>query len=250
MKRRHAATAFLGLFMLMALGFCVCCEQGARVARGAESSSEQPVPARAQPPSGYSGAPVWKPATDRDTFLYNLSLAAIERTRHEVEYDPAYMVLDYPGGDVPDNKGVCADVVVRAYRALGIDLQVDVHQDMKANFSRYPNRWGLKRPDKNIDHRRVLNLMTLFSRKGTVLPVTDNPADYLPGHIVSWDLNGKGLTHIGIVTHVRGSGGRFKIVHNIGRGPHLEDVLFDWKIIGHHTYFGDKKFNAEGKRIP
>jgi hypothetical protein len=228
------------------------CARSARAVRNPAAAST-PADAAAQPAA--HGAPAqamteWKPATDRDQFFYDLSLAALERTRHAVTYDPAYVTLDYPGGDVPDNTGACADVVVRAYRALNIDLQVDVHEDMKANFKLYSKRWGLKRPDKNIDHRRVLNLMTLFSRKGKKLPITDNPADYQPGHIVSWDLNGKGLTHIGIVTHIRSTDGkRFLLVHNIGRGPRLEDVLFDWKIIGHHTYFGARKFDAEGNSI-
>lgn len=246
-KPVRADAVRMGALLLLVCAACVCCAPVSRMGRGAARAAT----AGGQPPAPHQPQPSdWTPATDRDKFFYDLSQAAIEQTRHAVEYDPAYVVLDYPGGDVPPGKGVCADVVVRAYRALGIDLQVDVHVDMKSNFSRYPKRWGLSRPDKNIDHRRVLNLMTLFSRKGNSLPITDNPADYLPGHIVSWDLNGKGLTHIGVVTHVRAPGGRFKIVHNIGRGPQLEDVLFDWKIIGHHTYFGDKKFDAAGKRIP
>lgn len=243
----------VALAVCLVFTLCISCARSARAVRDSASSAA-PGGAADQPAAHGATAPAvpeWKPATDREAFLYDLSLAALERTRHTVTYDPAYVTLAYPGGDVPDNTGVCADVVVRAFRALDIDLQVDVHEDMKANFSRYSKRWGLKKPDKNIDHRRVLNLMTLFTRKGAELPITDNPGDYQPGHIVSWDLNGKGLTHIGIVTHIRSTDGkRFLIVHNIGRGPRLEDVLFDWKIIGHHTYFGNRRFDAAGNSLP
>lgn len=136
----------------------------------------------------------------------------------------------------PEGKGVCTDVVIRAYRILGIDLQQEVHEDMKANFSLYPKTWGLKQPDKNIDHRRVPNLMMYFSRKGEELSKTLNPSDYLAGDIVCWDLGG-GITHIGIVVNKRSSDGkRNSIVHNIGAGQVLADCLFDFVIIGHYRY--------------
>jgi uncharacterized protein YijF (DUF1287 family) len=166
-----------------------------------------------------------------------LAAAALERTRHAVRYDPAYRALAYPGGDVPDDRGVCTDVVIRAYRALGIDLQVDVHEEMGAAWDAFPDRWGLKRPDPNIDHRRVLNLEVLFARRGRVLPVTRNSADYAPGDLVTWRLGGR-LPHIGIVTGRRSTTGRPLVVHNVGWGPRLDDVLFAYPLTGHYRYRG------------
>jgi uncharacterized protein YijF (DUF1287 family) len=178
-------------------------------------------------------------ADPNEQFLKKLSAAAIERTHHVVRYDPGYMTIAYPGGDVPPETGVCTDEIVRAYRALGIDLQKEVHEDMRANFSAYPSKtiWRLDHPDPNIDHRRVPNLMVFFHRKGEVLPMSNRAADYHPGDLVTWDL-GHGLTHIGMVVDSRAASGRFMVVHNIGQGPRLEDVLFDWKITGHYRYFG------------
>lgn len=175
-------------------------------------------------------------AFGQEDFYKRLSDAAIELTKQQVRYDPAYVSIPYPGGDVPADKGVCTDVVIRAYRKLGIDLQKEVHLDMKANFSLYPKKWGLKRTDTNIDHRRVPNLMTFFSRKGKELPKTQNAEDYKPGDIVCWMLPGE-LTHIGIVVDkkVRGTN-RYAIVHNIGGGQVMEDCLFRFKIIGHYRY--------------
>ena len=172
---------------------------------------------------------------ERD-FYARLSDAALELTQDVVVYDPAYFRIGYPGGDVPANKGVCTDVVIRAYRKLGRDLQKEVHEDMKADFAKYPNNWGLKRPDTNIDHRRVPNLMVFFSRHGQKLPVTDNAADYLPGDVVCWMLSG-GATHIGIVVDRKSlTSNRNKVVHNIGAGQVVEDCLFEYKIIGHYRY--------------
>ncbi|MCX7550123.1 DUF1287 domain-containing protein [Xanthomarina sp. F2636L] len=165
-----------------------------------------------------------------------LSDSALELTAQEVTYDPSYFSIAYPNGDVPKDKGVCTDVVIRAYRKIGIDLQKNVHEDMKANFSVYPKIWGLKTTDKNIDHRRVPNLMTYFKRKGIEKSISDNPKDYLPGDIVCWSLGGA-LTHIGIVVNKKSKDGkRNLIVHNIGSGQVLEDCLFDFKIIGHYSY--------------
>ena len=142
--------------------------------------------------------------------------------------------LPYPGGDVPADTGVCTDEVIRAYRAVGIDLQKEVHEDMVANFSAYPRKWGRREPDSNIDHRRVPNLMVFFSRKGESLPITDRAEDYAPGDLVTWDLGG-GLTHIGMVVDRKTMfTRRYMIVHNIGAGPKMEDVLFNWKITGHY----------------
>ena len=172
-------------------------------------------------------------------FLARLSAAAIERTTHTVRYDPAYVRIGYPGGDVPAATGVCTDEVIRAYRALGIDLQKAVHEDMLANFRAYPNqsRWALAHTDTNIDHRRVPNLRVFFTRKGESLPITANAADYAPGELVTWDLGG-GVGHIGMVVNRKAPNGQYMVVHNIGQGPKLEDVLFAWKITGHYRYFG------------
>ena len=173
-----------------------------------------------------------------DTFQQSLVKSALERTAHQVTYNGAYYRLDYPNGDVPANIGVCTDVVIRSYRAVGVDLQVLVHEDMAAHFSAYPSRriWGLTTTDRNIDHRRVPNLQTFFIRHGESLPVSDNPADYAPGDLVTWMLPGN-LPHIGIVADTLSSStGNPEIVHNIGAGPRLEDMLFDYRITGHYRY--------------
>lgn len=171
-------------------------------------------------------------------FQQKLSEAAILLTRDKVIYDPAYVSITYPNGDVPKNKGVCTDVVIRAYRKLGIDLQKEVHEDMKVHFSLYPNqkRWGLKKPDTNIDHRRVPNLEVFFSRKGIKLAVSDNAKDYKTGELVTWMIDDK-LPHIGIVTNKKSPDGkRPMIVHNVGAGQVLEDCLFSYTIVGHFKY--------------
>ncbi|MDO5979354.1 DUF1287 domain-containing protein [Flavivirga spongiicola] len=167
---------------------------------------------------------------------FKLSDCALELTKQKVIYDPSYFSIDYPNGDVPSDKGVCTDVVIRAYRKMGIDLQKNVHEDMKANFSAYPKNWGLKTTDKNIDHRRVPNLMTFFKRKGAEKTISDKAKNYVPGDIVCWNLGGA-VTHIGIVVHKKSADGkRHLIVHNIGDGQVLADCLFDYKIIGHYRY--------------
>ena len=163
-----------------------------------------------------------------ENFADRLVEAALYRTTQKVRYDPAYVALDYPGGDVPADTGVCTDVVIRSYRALGIDLQPLVHEDMKASFSAYPKLWGLKRPDKNIDHRRVPNLETFFKRHDG--RVKEGEGTYLPGDLITWDLDGNGLWHIGIVV------GPDTFVHNIGAGPVLETGLRQWKVVGHYRY--------------
>ena len=162
---------------------------------------------------------------------------AIAQAGVTTEYDPAYVALEYPGGDVPEKTGVCSDVVVRAFRKAGIDLQKEVHEDMQAARSSYSTKWGSNAPDKNIDHRRVLNLMKYFERQGKSLPISDAAADYQPGDIVAWELS-SGVDHIGIVTNMMSdSDGRLLIVHNIGAGTRIEDVLLDWTIKGHYRYF-------------
>lgn len=174
----------------------------------------------------------------RKQFLLKFAAAALDRTSHVVRYDGAYVRIPYPGGDVPAGTGVCTDEVIRAYRAVGIDLQKEVHEDMAANFSAYPTRWHRQGPDSNIDHRRVPNLMVFFSRKGETLPITNRAEDYAPGDLVTWDLGG-GLTHIGMVVDRKTLfPRRYMIVHNIGQGPKLEDALFNWKITGHYRYYG------------
>ena len=169
-------------------------------------------------------------------FYTRLSDSALTLTKEKVVYDSNYFTLDYPNGDVPCGKGVCTDVVIRAYRKLGVDLQKEVHEDMQANFSQYPKTWKMTHADKNIDHRRVPNLMVFFSRKGEVKKNTTDASDYLPGDLVCWNLGGN-ITHIGIVSGKKSSDGkRNLIVHNIGAGQVLQDCLFDYKIIGHYRY--------------
>lgn len=154
-----------------------------------------------------------------------------------LSYDPAYTQIDYPGGDVPIGKGVCTDVIIRAYRdGLNTDLQKLVHEDMRANFTAYPRNWGLKRPDRNIDHRRVPNLMTFFKRRGASLPVTENGRDYLPGDVVTMSLPGN-LTHIVLVTNRPNAERSAPLcIHNIGAGTRLEDMLFTFELTGHYRW--------------
>ena len=169
-------------------------------------------------------------------FYKKLSNAAIELTKDKVVYDPRYYTIPYPNGDVPADKGVCTDVIIRAYRKLGIDLQQKIHEDMKANFSKYPKKWGMKSTDNNIDHRRVPNQATFFSRFGSVKKISDKAEDYIVGDIVTWDLGG-GITHIGIVTdRMSADKKRPLIAHNIGQGQVLQDCLFSYKVTGHYTY--------------
>lgn len=164
--------------------------------------------------------------------------AAKHRTSQSVVYNGAYFSIPYPNGDVPSSIGVCTDVVIRAYRALGTDLQRLVHEDMLDNFGLYPSRriWGLGATDRNIDHRRVPNLQVFFARHGKTLAITDDGSDYAPGDIVTWVLPGN-LPHIGIVTdRTSVSSGAPLVVHNIGSGPELDDMLFEFKIDGHYRY--------------
>ncbi len=178
------------------------------------------------------------PTLSRAAFTERLVAAAVARSKVHVRCDAAYVRIPYPGGDVPADTGTCADEIIRIYRSLGIDLQKDVHEDMSKNFAVYPRKWHRTSPDANIDHRRVPNLITFFERKGEVLPISRNAKDYRPGDIVTWDLGG-GLTHIGMVVDRKPLlFDRYEILHNIGRGPQIEDVLFDWKITGHFRYYG------------
>lgn len=173
-----------------------------------------------------------------DDFATRLVDAAMKRLSYDVTYDGSYRRIDYPNGDVPNHIGVCTDLVVRAYRDVGIDLQQAVHEDMMACFAAYPQFWGHSGPDANIDHRRVQNLQVFFTRKGVVLAKSPNAEDYLPGDLVTWMLPGN-LPHIGIVAARRSPDGRRPlVVHNIGAGPKLEDVLFEFPITGHYRYVG------------
>ncbi len=162
-----------------------------------------------------------------------LVAAAVAQYGETVYYDPSYVRLGYPNGDVPKDRGVCSDVVIRALRGVGIDLQVAVHEDMRAHWNAYPKLWNLRRPDANIDHRRVANLMTYFARGGDALPVSSTVDSYQPGDLVAWRLD-SGRLHIGVVTDQLAPNRNPLIAHNIGAGVQLEDVLFAWKIIGHY----------------
>jgi uncharacterized protein YijF (DUF1287 family) len=179
----------------------------------------------------FASSLAWSQTAD---FSRQIAQAAKDQVGKTLSYDPTYTSLKYPGGDVPLEKGVCTDVVIRSLRTVGMDLQVLVHEDMARNFPLYPKIWGLKQTDKNIDHRRVPNLMTYFKRKHTALPVTDKATDYQAGDIVSWMLP-SGLWHVGVVSagKVRGTE-RPLMIHNIGRGAQEEDALFAYEIRGHY----------------
>jgi uncharacterized protein YijF (DUF1287 family) len=203
------------------------------------SSPVSAIPERAAIPVPLSKPAHAQPSHQSVTaaeFATRLAAAAEKQTLIPTVYDSSYARIAYPGGDVPADRGVCADVVIRAYRALGIDLQVLVHRDMARAFSRYPQRWGLARTDTNIDHRRVPNLETFFRRRFAALPISKEARDYKAGDLVSWIVAGS-LPHIGIVSSRRTAAGtRPLIVHNIGDGPRLEDVLFEFPLVGHFRY--------------
>ncbi len=182
-----------------------------------------PPPVTIIPPPVIKPPPLLEPKPP--THVRSLLDSVYKQVEVTRAYDPAYVNLKYPGGDVPESTGVCADVVVRAFRAQGVDLQRELHEDMRKAFHEYPRKWGMKRPDTNIDHRRVYNLMRFFERKGASLPITQNPADYQPGDVVAWDL-GKGQAHIGIVSHYVTEDGRPLMGHNVAYGTNIEDALF------------------------
>jgi uncharacterized protein YijF (DUF1287 family) len=164
--------------------------------------------------------------------------SAREQIKVTTHYTQEYRVLSYPGGDMPADTGACTDVVIRAFRKAGVDLQKEVHEDMAANFSAYPQKWGLRATDTNIDHRGVPNLQAFFTRRGKAVAISSDGANYQPGDVVTWDLDGKGMTHIGIVSNDwNDRDKRYLIIHNIGGGVAEEDRLFNWKITGHYRYF-------------
>jgi len=224
MKRNLATQILLTLALLLSIAGSLACQQQIVRAVKPLRPPEQQTETRALPANS---SPNLKLVID----------GSVEQIGKTTSYDPSYQKIEYPNGDVPIETGVCSDVIVRAFRKSGIDLQKDVHEDMKDNFSSYPTRWGLKGTDANIDHRRVPNLQTYFARKGKSLSTAGSSETFLPGDIVTWDLGG-GVDHVGLVVNVWFKPSqRYLIVHNIGAGTLMEDVLFAWKITGHYRYF-------------
>jgi uncharacterized protein YijF (DUF1287 family) len=220
MKPKPTTGVLLTLTIILAAG---CHQQVARAVKPLKPP-EQQTETRALP-------------ANSSTNLKLVIDGAIDQIGRTTNYDPSYQKIDYPNGDVPIETGVCSDVIVRAFRKAGIDLQQDLHADMKDNFSAYPTRWGLKGTDSNIDHRRVPNLQTYFTRKGKSLSTAGSDT-FLPGDIITWDLGLGGTEHIGMLVNVwYKPEKRYLIVHNIGAGTRMEDVLFAWKITGHYRYF-------------
>ena len=220
MKRNPSIAAFLALVLMLV----AACQHPAARTRAPLKPPEQQTEVRPLPANS---SPDLKRVID----------GAIEQVGITTSYDPSYQKLQYPNGDVPIETGVCSDVIVRAFRKADIDLQKDVHEDMKGSFSSYPTKWGLNGTDANIDHRRVPNLQTFFARKGKQVATTGSADTFMPGDVVTWDLGG-GVDHVGIVVNVwYKPSQRYLIVHNIGAGAQMEDVLFAWKITGHYRYF-------------
>jgi len=216
MLMRTARKPYWGIVLTAALILAVGCGQHSRTS---DEGRIRPLPPEISP------------------LLRQVVEGASKQTSHTVYYDSSYVEIAYPGGDVPLERGVCTDVIVRAFRKGGVDLQQTVHEDMQRDFAAYPTKWGLKKPDTNIDHRRVPNLRTYFERAGKALAISSKPEDYLPGDVVTWDL-GSGVDHIGIVTNAWSDRSKsYMMVHNIGSGAKLENVLFAWRITGHYRYF-------------
>jgi len=210
---------FLNLLIILLFNFA-CGNQSVR--------ETAPVVSEEKPPIAEIESPAVKALLE----------SALEQTKVTKNYSQDYFVIPYPNGDVPPETGACTDVVIRAFRKAGIDLQKEVHEDMLANFGVYPKKWNLPKTDTNIDHRRVPNLQTFLTRRGKSLPVSSDAKNYKPGDIVTWDLDGKGMTHIGLVSNLwNETSSRYLIIHNIGGGARAEDRLFDWKVTGHFRYF-------------
>lgn len=178
---------------------------------------------------------VWDTKVIENDCTRNLVAAAVEQTTKNVVYDPAYFHIDYPNGDIPSDRGVCTDVIIRAYRSVGVDLQKEVHEDMVKNFGLYPKKWGMTETDTNIDHRRVPNLQVFFKRFGEELEISKNPESYQPGDIITWNMP-SGRPHIGLVSNFSKNGIPL-IIHNIGAGPKIDNMLFSFEISGHYRYF-------------
>ena len=225
-KRRASTGKSSGLFPIaicLILSSAISCQRPSQ----RRAVAEVILPSKVAIPLPANGSPQLK----------QLIEAAIEQSKVTTGYDPSWVKIDYPNGDVPSDTGVCSDVVVRAFRKAGIDLQKEVHEDMTRARSEYPRKWGASGTDTNIDHRRVLNLMTWFDRQGKSLPISNDRTDYLPGDVVAWELS-DGVEHIGILTNLSSEPDKhYLIVHNIGSGARVEDVLLAWKIIGHYRYF-------------
>lgn len=222
LTRRHFIAGSTALIL-------TACGEQRSIAQSADNSAAQSTANNTGPALQRE----WGQVSDAASKLIKAARAQIGVT---TTYDPAYTALSFPNGDVPRGKGVCTDVVIRAYRdALGLDLQSLVNADMKANFSAYPKRWGLKRTDRNIDHRRVPNLDVFFTREGARIPVGQDPATWQPGDIFS-SLVGNNLPHTGIVSDKIGPSGAPMVIHNIGSGTQEEDILFDHKLIGHFRW--------------
>lgn len=218
---------FIKLFLLVSLTFTFACRKNASNIAEPENSNLI-----------FDSQPKTRLIEIESPEIKKVLESAVRQTKITKTYDPKYVAIPYPNGDVPEETGVCTDVVIRAFRSAGVDLQREVHEDIRENFYDYPRKWNLTKPDTNIDHRRVPNLQTFFERKGKSLPVTQKAENYQPGDVVSWDLNDKGMTHIGVVSNIFDENSeRFLIIHNIGSGTKIEDVLFDWKITGHFRYF-------------
>ena len=173
------------------------------------------------------------PGFQSEDYHRRIAQAASEQVGVTTIYAPGYSRLQYPGGDIPREQGVCTDIIIRAFRTIGVDLQKEVHEDMAGHFKEYPNFWNMKKPDLNIDHRRVPNLMKFFERRGKALQLDSKCK---PGDIIAWQL-AHGLFHIGILSNeiVPGTN-RYYMIHNIGAGAQKEDVLYDFKIIGHYRW--------------
>jgi uncharacterized protein YijF (DUF1287 family) len=223
-------TRFFIIIVLASASSWASCRHASTPAPAVYSATQ----ASAKKASGAAATPLEKMIAD-----------GVEQTTYTVTYDPAYVKLDYPMGDVPLDRGACSDVIIRAFRKAGVDLQATVHEDMKQNFAVYPKRWGLSEPDSNIDHRRVANLMTYFERAGKAQKISNDAQDYLPGDVVTWDLGG-GQLHVGLVTDQKSPiSPNYLIVHNIGAGAQIQDVLFAWRITGHYRSFPVEQVQPE-----
>lgn len=208
-----------------ALLVCAALIGAALLAAGCSSAGGN-VGVRGVRPTGASELPTATPEA------YALVRAALTQVGVTTSYDPSYVKIAYPNGDVPIETGVCTDVVVRAFRGVGVDLQQLVHEDMAANFELYPRRWNLTGPDPNIDHRRVPNLEVYFDRQGWRVPIAEEGSAYLPGDIVTWQVAKR--PHIGIVSAEESpAGARYLVIHNIGQGTQVADDLFRFEITGH-----------------
>lgn len=187
-------------------------------------------------PSSTTGLELIKnPKTSAEKIVNGAKIQAIDRVR----YDAAYLTIPYPNGDVPKDQGACTDVVVRALRSAGYDLQKLIHEDMSAHFSLYPQKWGMRGPDSNIDHRRVPNHITFMKRFGRSLPLaTEGEAakTWKAGDLVYWTLTPSSLTHCGVISNERNAHGIPLVIHNIGPTARQEDCLNSWRIIGHFRY--------------